>query len=89
MVASAEQRLALLQGLMDSDGYVDVFGRCEFVNMREELSNAVAELAASLGLRPVARKKRAMLNGIDCGPASRSSSPRGCPSSGWPASWPA
>ena len=68
MVASAEQRLALLQGLMDSDGYVDVFGRCEFGNMREELSNAVAELAASLGLRPVVRKKRAMLNGIDCGP---------------------
>ncbi|MDQ1601931.1 MAG: dCTP deaminase [Actinomycetota bacterium] len=67
-VASAEQRLALLQGLMDSDGYVDVFGRCEFSNMREELSNAVAELAASLGLRPVVRKKRAMLNGIDCGP---------------------
>ena len=56
---------------MDSDGYVDVYGRCEFVNMREELSNAVAELAASLGLRPVVRKKRAMLNGIDCGPASR------------------
>ena len=69
MVASAEQRLALLQGLMDSDGYVDVFGRCEFVNMREELSNAVAELAASLGLRPVTRKKRATFNGVDCGPA--------------------
>jgi deoxycytidine triphosphate deaminase len=68
MVASKDQRLALLQGLMDSDGYVDVFGRCEFVNMREELSNAVAELAASLGLRPVVRKKRAKLNGIDCGP---------------------
>ena len=58
MVASAPQRLALLQGLMDSDGYVDVYGRCEFVNIREELSNAVAELAASLGLRPVVRKKR-------------------------------
>jgi hypothetical protein len=68
MVASPDQRLALLQGLMDSDGYVDVFGRCEFSNMREELSNAVAELAASLGLRPVVRKKRAMLNGVDCGP---------------------
>ena len=68
MVSSAEQRLALLQGLMDSDGYVDVLGRCEFVNMREELGNAVAELAASLGLRPVALKKRAMLKGIDCGP---------------------
>jgi deoxycytidine triphosphate deaminase len=69
LVAGADQRLALLQGLMDSDGYVDVFGRCEFVNMREEISNAVAELAASLGLRPVTRKKRAMLNGVDCGPA--------------------
>jgi deoxycytidine triphosphate deaminase len=69
MVASASQRLALLQGLMDSDGYVDVYGRCEFVNMREELSNGVAELAASLGLRPVTRKKRAMLRGVDCGPA--------------------
>jgi deoxycytidine triphosphate deaminase len=69
LVASAPQRLALLQGLMDSDGYVDVYGRCEFVNMREEISNAVAELAASLGLRPVTRKKRAMLNGVDCGPA--------------------
>ncbi len=69
LVADAGQRLALLQGLMDSDGYVDVYGRCEFVNMREEISNAVAELAASLGLRPVTRKKRAMLNGVDCGPA--------------------
>ncbi len=68
MVASAPQRLALLQGLMDSDGYVDVYGRCAFSTMREELSNAVAELAASLGLRPIVRKKRAMLNGIDCGP---------------------
>ncbi len=68
MTASVDQRLALLQGLMDSDGYVDVYGRCEFVNMKEHLSNAVAELAASLGLRPVMRKKRAMLNGIDCGP---------------------
>ena len=69
LFASPEQRLALLQGLMDSDGYVDVYGRCEFVNMREQLSDAVAHLAASLGLRPVKRKKRAMLNGIDCGPA--------------------
>ena len=54
---------------MDSDGYVDEFGRCEFVNMREDISWAVHELAASLGLRPTRRKKRAMLNGIDHGPA--------------------
>ncbi|MGZ4545538.1 MAG: dCTP deaminase [Blastococcus sp.] len=69
LTADIGQRLALLQGLMDSDGYVDDLGRCEFVNMREDLAWAVHELAASLGLRPTHRKKRAMLNGIDCGPA--------------------
>jgi deoxycytidine triphosphate deaminase len=69
LTADIEQRLALLQGLMDSDGYVDEQGRCEFVNTREGLAWAVHELAASLGLRPTRRKKRAMLNGIDCGPA--------------------
>ncbi len=66
---SLDQRLALLQGLMDSDGYVDVYGRCEFVSTRESLADAVVELAASLGLRPVKRKKRAILNGVDHGPA--------------------
>jgi deoxycytidine triphosphate deaminase len=69
LTASPEQRLALLQGLMDSDGYVDMFGRCEFVSTREVLADAVVELAASLGLRPKKRKKRAMLDGVDCGPA--------------------
>jgi deoxycytidine triphosphate deaminase len=69
LTADVSQRVALLQGLMDSDGYVDDQGRCEFVNMREDLAWAVHELAASLGLRPTQRKKRAMLNGIDCGPA--------------------
>jgi hypothetical protein len=66
---SVGQRLALLQGLMDSDGYVDVAGRCEFVNMREDLSAGVAELAASLGLRPTQRKKRAALYGVETGVA--------------------
>ena len=69
MTADIGQRLSLLQGLMDSDGYVDDQGRCEFINMREDLAWAVHVLAASLGLRPTRRKKRAMLDGIDCGPA--------------------
>jgi deoxycytidine triphosphate deaminase len=69
LTADIGQRLALLQGLMDSDGHIDEYGRCEFVNMREDISWAVHELAASLGLRPTRRKKRALLNGIDCGPA--------------------
>jgi hypothetical protein len=65
---SVEQRWALLQGLMDSDGYVDEFGRCEFASVKEHLADSTMELVASLGLRPVKDKKRAMLNGVDCGP---------------------
>ena len=67
--SSAEQRLALLQGLMDSDGHVDVTGRCEFVSIQECLSDGVVELAASLGLRPVKRKKRVTLRGVEHGVA--------------------
>jgi deoxycytidine triphosphate deaminase len=69
LLASEPQRAALLQGLMDTDGYVDTVGRCEFTSTRECLADAVVELAASLGLRPVKSKKRATFNGIDCGPA--------------------
>jgi deoxycytidine triphosphate deaminase len=52
------QRLALLQGLMDSGGDVDAQGRCEFVNSWDNLIDAVLELAASLGLRPVKQKEK-------------------------------
>jgi deoxycytidine triphosphate deaminase len=69
LMAGYEQRLALLQGLMDSDGYVDEIGRCEFVSTLEHLSDSVVELAASLGLRPVKRKKRVTLYGIEQAPA--------------------
>jgi len=69
LTGDVDQRLALLQGLMDSGGCVDDQGRCEFVTMREDLARAVHELAASLGLCPTRRKKPAMLHGIDCGPA--------------------
>jgi deoxycytidine triphosphate deaminase len=65
MIASVEHRLALLQGLMDSDGYVDEYGRCEFISTDEFLSDAVQELAASLGLRPTKRKTRVTLYGVE------------------------
>ena len=68
LTAGFEQRLALLQGLMDSDGYCDEIGRCEFVSILPHLSDGVAELAASLGLRPAIRKKRVTLNGVECAP---------------------
>ena len=66
--ASIEQRLALLQGLMDSDGSCDQYGRCEFCNTNERLADAVFELAASLGLRPTKSKGRSTLYGVDHGP---------------------
>ncbi len=69
LTAGPSQRLALLQGLMDSDGYADTVGGCEFVSTLEHLTDAVGELAASLGLRPVTRKKRVTLAGVEQMPA--------------------
>ena len=70
--ASVEQRLALLQGLMDTDGYVDdVAGRCEFTSTNEDLADSVVELAASLGFRAFKSFGRATLRGVDHGPKFR------------------
>ena len=50
---SKEQRLALLQGLMDTDGTVDSrWGIPRFANTNEDLIEAVMEIAASLGWKP-------------------------------------
>jgi len=70
--AGVGQRLALLQGLMDTDGYADdVAGRCEFTSVNENLADSVVELSASLGFRPIRSVGRATLNGIDKGPKYR------------------
>jgi hypothetical protein len=70
--ADVSQRLALLQGLMDTDGFVDdVAGRCEFTSMNAGLADAVVELAASLGFRPIMSTGRATLYGVDKGPKYR------------------
>jgi deoxycytidine triphosphate deaminase len=66
--SSIGQRTALLEGLMDTDGYVDVYGRCVFYTVREPLAEQVAELVAGLGFRPKLARRRAMLDGRDCGP---------------------
>ncbi|MCK9597579.1 MAG: hypothetical protein M0R06_00985 [Sphaerochaeta sp.] len=54
---SIEQRTALLQGLMDSDGCVDQLGRCEFSNTNKKLADGVVELVRSLGCGAVIRSK--------------------------------
>ena len=66
MRASVQQRLALLQGLMDSDGSA-VASSVEFCNTNKRLVRCVVELARSLGQKPVCAESRSMLNGIDHG----------------------
>jgi deoxycytidine triphosphate deaminase len=66
--ASIDQREALLHGLMDTDGYVDSYGRCDLTTVRESLAHQYCELVASLGLRPKLARKRATFNGRYIGP---------------------
>ena len=50
MRASFEQRLALVQGLLDTDGHCDKNGNIEFVQVRKNLAEQVYELILSLGI---------------------------------------
>ncbi len=50
--ASHAQRLALLAGLMDTDGYVSKRGQCAFDNTNLMLVTQVRELLLSLGYKP-------------------------------------
>lgn len=66
--ASVAQRTALLQGLMDSDGYIDLKnGACEFCNKNETLANQTYELICSLGIKARMVATRATLYKKDCG----------------------
>jgi hypothetical protein len=71
LCASEPQRLALLQGLMDTDGYAGPGNAVEFSSTREQLAEAVLWRAASLGQRPRITKGVARLDGIDHGPRYR------------------
>ena len=51
--SSAESRLALLQGLMDSDGHIEANGvRAEYCTTNKSLAIGISELLFSLGYRP-------------------------------------
>lgn len=68
LLGSIEQRLALLQGFMDSDGYIEPSGKtAEFCAKRKEHAEAVKFLIDSLGYRSTLTEGRAMLNGKDYG----------------------
>ena len=67
--SSKSQRLALLQGLMDSDGWCGKFdGKVELCNTNKKLSEAVLFLFRSLGQRASITKGVAKLNGKIIGP---------------------
>lgn len=57
MRSSFVQRLALLQGLMDTDGHCDKNGNIEFVQVRKELAYQVYELVLSLGIKAYIYKR--------------------------------
>lgn len=58
--SSKDQRLALLQGWMDTDGYIDSrTSRCELVTVEPHLAVAALELVRSLGLKPTMQRKEA------------------------------
>jgi deoxycytidine triphosphate deaminase len=65
--AGIEQRFALLEGLMDTDGYVDTRSRCDLTTIHRELALDYRELIASLGFRPIIAEKTATLYGRVCG----------------------
>jgi hypothetical protein len=70
--ASEEQRVALLAGLIDTDGHVTAdTGQVEFCNTNRQLADSVAHLARSLGMKAVVTVGRATLRGVDCGPKYR------------------
>lgn len=72
LLADTTQRLALLRGLMDTDGYADnKKGSVEFCSTTKNLAESVLYLARSLGWKATMREDRAQLNGVDCGPRYR------------------
>jgi recombination protein RecA len=74
---SVAQRLALLQGLMDTDGTVSAHGssggrgagcaRCEFSVVNEQLARDVYELLLGLGIKVTFRAGPALLHGRQVG----------------------
>jgi hypothetical protein len=63
--SSFQQRLSLLQGLMDTDGTCMKDRRCELTTIKEGLAVDVYELSCSLGLKVTLTEGRATIDGRD------------------------
>ena len=69
--ASLEQRMALLQGLMDTDGHAALDGGAEFDSTNERLALGLLELVRSIGIKATLQQGFAKLNGRIIGPKWR------------------
>jgi predicted phage terminase large subunit-like protein len=65
--ASTVQRLALLQALIDTDGYVAPDGQVEFCATHKRLAEDVRALVTTFGVKAAMIEGRATLDGRDCG----------------------
>lgn len=63
--SAARQRLALLQGLMDTDGSIKPGGHCELVLCDERLARDALELIRSLGIKASMRAGASTITGSD------------------------
>lgn len=66
LLANRQQRLALLQGLIDSDGYIDINGNACFYNTNLELAKQVEELVTGLGYKVTYKEYVPKLRGVEC-----------------------
>lgn len=71
LYASVEQRRALIQGLMDSDGYVDKRGAAEYCQVRKQIADGMAFLLRSMGVKVNVCESQAKLHGRVTGPRYR------------------
>lgn len=71
LYSSVEQRRALIQGLMDSDGYVDKKGSAEYCQVRKQIADGMAFLLRSMGVKVNVRESEAKLYGRVTGPRYR------------------
>ena len=68
LLARADQRLALLQGLLDTDGHCDKNGLVTFTNKNKAIADAALFLARSLGMKARQSSRMTELNGVMYGP---------------------
>lgn len=70
LYADRQQRLDLLQGLVDSDGYINKNGTCQFYNTNIELVKQTKRLVESLGYKVTYKEYTPKLYNIECSKAA-------------------